>query len=206
MSPSLLSAHGSFGPGKFHILFDVLANVFVDIAFGEFGSDPDSVLDRAVRRAAVADDADAVDADERRATVFRIVHPAFERTKRRPHQQIPELRNRAFLDVFPEEQPDGLRYGLGNLEYDISDETVANDDVGPSGHQIAPLDVSDEVERSFREELERLFGQFVALGLFLADGQEADFGIRVPEEVPRVDLAHDGELQKVIRLAVDVCA
>src|SRR5207244_12788364 len=51
----------------------------------------------------------------------------------------------------------------------------------------------------FRSEL-------VALALLLADRKQADARVVEPEDIARVDVAHDGELQKVPRLRIHVGA
>src|SRR5207244_3526636 len=54
--------------------------------------------------------------------------------------------------------------------------------------------------------LVRFLGELVALALLLADRKQADARVVEPEDIARVDVAHDGELQKVPRLRIHVGA
>ena len=141
-----------------------------------------------------------------RAAVFGVIDAAFERPEGRPHHEIAELPDQVVADVLADHEPDGFGNGFGDLEHDVADETVADDDVCLAGHHVAALDVADEIERRFGQELERLLRQFVPLGRFFTDGKQAHAGVRVLQEVLRVDLAHDGELQEMVRFAVHIRA
>src|SRR5207247_1197721 len=54
--------------------------------------------------------------------------------------------------------------------------------------------------------LVRFLGELVALALLLADRKQADARVVEPEDIAGVDVAHDGELQKVPRLRIHVGA
>ena len=79
-------------------------------------------------------------------------------------------------------------------------------DVGDPAVNLAPLDVADEIQWRRLQQPVRLPRQLVALGLFFADGEQADAGLLDAECDARVDAAHDGELKQVLRPALDVGA
>ena len=71
---------------------------------------------------------------------------------------------------------------------------------------VVPLDVAHEVDGHVREDLERFLGEFVALDVLAADGDQADARLFDVLEHLRVDFAEDGELREVQRRAVGVRA
>ena len=125
------------------------ADVFVHLRLDRLDGDLDRVLDRARRRLAVRDDADAVDAEQRRAAVLGVV------------ELLERVHHRFLIDARLGEQADDERRDrLVELEHDVADEPVADDDVDRAavalpGRQVAPLDVADEVEPGRLEELVR---------------------------------------------------
>ena len=78
------------------------------------------------------------------------------------------------------------------------------------GHDVAALDVADEVAARGRpalgQQLVGLLDQRVALGGLLADRQQADPGLGDAEAVAGVDRAHLGELHQPLGLALGVGA
>ena len=65
------------------------------LVHGEVAGDADGVLDRLRVRAAVADDAAAVDAEERRAAVLGVVDALLDVVERALEQQRADLARRA---------------------------------------------------------------------------------------------------------------
>jgi hypothetical protein len=73
--------------------------------------------------------------------------------------------------------------------------------------EVAAFDVADEVDvREGAQQREGVVGEGVALGVFFADGEQADAGVVDEQDVARVHVAHDGELDEVVGVAVDVGA
>ena len=79
------AAHGDRGGG------DLLLDARNEIAGREPVRHRDRVAHRLRRRAAVADDGQAGDAEQRRAAVLRVVDPAAEPPERPPRQQVSDL-------------------------------------------------------------------------------------------------------------------
>ena len=98
------------------------------------------------------------------------------------------------------------RQPFANFQGDISDESIADDDVDDAGEKIAAFDVADEVDGTFLEARVDFAGQFVAFNFFFADGEQADARAAISESGAVIDLAHDRELDEVLGLGIDVGA
>ena len=119
-----------------------LADLFVHARLDGAHCDLHRVLDGARRRVAVADDADAAHAEQRRAAVLGVI-------------EMLRAPLRACLCRSPARRARGSTIigidGLVELEHDVADEAVADDDVdraaiARAGGKIASLDVAVEVE------------------------------------------------------------
>src|SRR5262249_24820711 len=71
--------------------------------------------------------------------------------------------------VFPKKCLHGVGESLTDLESYIAGEAVADDHIHRAAVQIAPLDVTDEVQPGALQQLIRLARQLIAFGLFGAD-------------------------------------
>ena len=123
----------------------------------------DGVADGLRRRAAVADDAQPGDAEQRRAAVLRVVDALAEPPERAPRQQVADLARKRALQLLAEQRPRPSRPALRSLQHDVAGEAVADDHVGVAAVDLARLDVADEVQRRGLEQLVRLARQLVAL-------------------------------------------
>ena len=56
------------------------------------------------------------------------------------------------------------------------------------------------------EERQGVVGEGVALGVFFADGEQADARVGDVQDIAGVHVAHDGELNEIVGIAVDVGA
>ena len=102
---------------------------------------------------------------------------------------------------------DQLHDPLGGLESDVADETIADGDVAVAVEEVAAFDVADEVDSGKgAEQRKGVAGEGVALGVFFADGEQADARVGNLEDVLGVDVPHDGELDEVVGVGVDVGA
>ena len=72
--------------------------------------------------------------------------------------------------------------------------------------QIVAFHVSDEVQVQGPAKLERLKRQFIALGLFRANAQNADPWILVAKDFAGVNAAHHGVMRQVQGFALDISA
>src|SRR5262249_2335299 len=125
--------------------------------------------------AAMADDRHALDAEQRRAAVARVVEDA------------PDARHRVTAgdlaaELLVHELVEELRDRLIELEEDVADKAVADHHVEvavrtTAAQDVAPLDVAGEVEPALHQQLVRLFHRDVALLGLLADGEQPDGGV-----------------------------
>ena len=100
----------------------------------------------------------------------------------------------------------GHREAFGRFQNNVADKTVADHDVHVVLEQVVTLDVADEIQIQLFAELEGFECEFVALGILRADAQDADARVFPSEHFARIDIAHDGELREVERLAFDIGA
>ena len=118
----------------------------------------DRVLDRARRRLAVRDHADAAHAEQRRAAVLGVVE-----VLERLHERF-----RLETGVRLQHRDHHRRDRLVELEHDVANEAVADDDVdrpaiAAAGREVAPFDVALEVHAGGSEELVGFLDDRVAL-------------------------------------------
>ena len=100
---------------------------------------------------------------------------------------------------------------LIELEHDVPDEAVADDDVdrpavAAARWQIAPFNVPLEVDAGVSQQLVRLLHHGVSLFRFLADAQQPHDRVVAAEHVLGIHGAQAGELDQLLRRAIDVRA
>ena len=151
--------------------------------------------------------ADSADAEQRGAAVLGVVEALFEVAEGLAGEERADLGGDGGLQGFAEGDGDELGGAFAGLEGDVADEAVADDDVGVAVEEVAAFDVADEVDvGELAEEGQGVAGEGVALGVFFADGEQADAGAVDAEDVAGVHVAHDGELDEVVGVGVDVGA
>src|ERR1044071_4284017 len=176
---------------------DLLANVFVDAALHERGQGVDRAPEGARSARAVADEAHAVHAEERRRTVLLPVDARAEPRQGTPHEQRAEHGQRVALDLLAHRAAEERGRALRGLQEHVAGEAVGDDDVAGPLEEIAALDGADEVQmaRGF-EERQHLLHELVALALLLADRQQPDARVLVAEEIAGEAGAHVRELDE----------
>ena len=183
---------------------DLRLDLVLDPVGDELPGPADGVADGGRVGPAVADDADAVDAEELGAAVFGIVDLLVDLLQVPLHEEVAELGEDVLGDLVAGHGQDALDDALGDLEGDVPGEAVADDDVGDAGEQVLALDVADEAQGRLLEPVEGLLDEVVALALLLADAHQSDPGVLQADDRLHEDLAHDGELDEVVGLAVGV--
>ena len=155
----------------------------------------------------MADDDDAVDAEQRRAAVLRVVHAPAEPPERALREQVADTCRERARRAPRRSSVSTMSTRLSlDLQHDVAGEAVADDHVGHARVDVARLDVADEVHRRGLQQPVRLASQLVALRLFLADRQQADARRSHAERDLRVHRAHHRELQQVRGPALGVGA
>ena len=95
----------------------------------------------------MADDADALQPEQRRAAVFGVVEPLLEvgeslARSRNPTWRVMVACNDSFsMDAY------GRNHPFGDLQRDVAHKTIANDDIGLAVVQVAAFHVADKVQR-----------------------------------------------------------
>ena len=179
----------------------------VDLGLSELGCDADSVHDGALVGCAVADDTDSADTEQGRATVLGVIDALLEVLEGTAGEEGPDLGCDGGLEGLSQQDADQACGSLAGLDGDVANESIADDDVGVTVEEVAALDVADEVHlRACLEQGEGVVGEGVSLAVLLADGEEADAGMGDVQDVAGIHVAHDGELEEVVWVAIDVGA
>ena len=152
----------------------------------------------------MTDDADAGNAKERSAAVFRIVEAASEPAERTARQQRSHHSGKRSIQFFFEKPLNGVDQPFAGLERDIAGKAVANYDVGIALVHLARFDVADEIQRRRFQKPMGIANQLVALAFLFADRQQADARALHAERHLRVDRSHRRKLQKMLRATIRV--
>src|SRR6266542_3498874 len=153
---------------------DRLGDLVGEVRAGGVARATDRVLDRERVGAAVADDAHAVHAHERRAPHLAPVHALLHSLERRPREQAADLRAQGGVERALQVLADDPRRALHRLQGHVAGEAVGRDDVELAGEEVAPLAVPDEVDGGATERRRRSAGELGALRLLLALREDRD--------------------------------
>jgi hypothetical protein len=179
---------------------------FVDLSFGELGGHANGVLDGVGVGAAVRDDANALDAQQRSAAVFGIIHALLEFVEGGARQQGADLARDGGFQRLAQHLVHHFHQAFADLQRHVADEAVADDDVGVAGINIAAFHVADEMNGERFEQRRGGARELVAFVLFFADGEQPHARPMGVKDDARVDVAHDGELRQHARRTIDVGA
>src|SRR5688572_22169205 len=169
--PAMVAPRVALGMGGSQEVEDVRVHLLLDEGRGR----ADRAADGARRRAAVADEDDAVDAEQRRAAVLGVVELLLQALEGGPHEERAELRLEVATDLLARALGNVADHGLGQLEHHVAGEAVGDDHVHLAPQDVPALDVADEVHvRRLGQQAVRLLAELVALARLLADRQETD--------------------------------
>ena len=152
----------------------------------------------------MADHADPIDTQQRRATRFVVVIAPGDGLERTTDQVLFLLH--VLQHLVREAAEHHFGHPLAGLEQHIAHEALADNDVGPPLVQVAALDVAQVavLDRAFEDQRVSLAGRVVPLALFTADVHEADARPGNAQHFPGVDVAHDGVLHEMLGLGAGV--
>src|SRR5262245_34698975 len=122
-------------------------DALTQIGFIEFLGDADRVADGFRRRAAVTDQHDLLAAQQRRSAEFRIIEALLDAAESLSGQDSSGLRQHRLSQLGLEQSHNRLDQTFAGFQNDVAGETVANDHVDLAGEDVAPFDVSDEIDR-----------------------------------------------------------
>src|SRR5438132_1304663 len=131
----------------------------------------------------MANDANAVDTEERSATVFAVVITIDNRLEDR--MRAGALGVQRIQDFFADDRHHKIENAFTNLEHDVADEAVRYHDVANALVNIAPFYVAREViaQSAGIEQGVSFFGEVVPFLFFGADIHQADFRVFALENV-----------------------
>src|SRR5437667_421856 len=149
-------------PEEGYALLDIALDMFVHVPLEELLGHADRVFDGPARRAAVTDDADAVDAQKDRAADFGVIHPPLEPAERTLEQRVPDpAQQGAGSDLLEKHFFQCLGHAFGDLQGHVPDEAIAHHDVRCTGEDVTPFDVPYEVQPTLLQLFERLLPNLV---------------------------------------------
>src|SRR5437588_1593859 len=184
--------------------FQLPDDELVELGTGILSRNRQCVLDSALSRAAVANDADAVYSEQRRpalGTVVVVVHEGLQRLL--TFLTLGFERAQDFLGHhFNSKLKDPLAY----LQHDIADEAIGDNHVAGAAIDVAAFDVADELlpQGAAIEKRVRFLGQVMALLFLRADVHEADGRLVALEDMAGEYYALDAVIEKVRGHLVDV--
>ncbi len=94
----------------------------------------------------MADEAGAIDAEQRRAAMLGVVDLAFDVAKGALGQHQAGAIERRLPGLLLEHPDHHLTESLGHLENDVAGESVTDHDIDVAGEDIPAFDVADEVD------------------------------------------------------------
>src|SRR5437868_2093638 len=152
------------------------------------------------------DDAHTLHPKQRGSAVFRMIKPLLEVGKRATRQHVANLPRNCCPERLFERGTDQLRDPLRGFQRNVAHKSISDDYIHAAAIDVASFHIPDKIQRKLLEQGECLAGEFIALGLFLPDGEQADSRTLGAEDFSAVSLTHYGELLQVLRLAIDVGA
>src|ERR1700683_1642874 len=98
-----------------------------------------------------------------------MVDALFEIGKSAARKHVADLRGNCRLERFFQNGAHQVGYTFGNLERDVTHESIGDDYVDVTVEQVAALNIANKVQGQRLQQLERFASQQVALGFFFAD-------------------------------------
>ena len=178
----------------------------IDAVFDGLDGHADGVANGFDAGTAVGDDADSVDPQKKGAAVLFVAGFFLDGFKSGAGQPGSRHAEGCFLNFVFEPLENGGGDTFAGFEYDIADESVADDDFDRAFKEIASLDVANEMDGGVGEKFEAFFSEAIAFGVFRADGEESDAWFGVAEDFFGVDGAHQGVIEKMLGAGVEVGA
>src|ERR1700733_15689110 len=139
--PLRSAASSDGGSGK------LLIDLFIDARAAEFAGHAYGVFNGVRVRAAVRDDRDSSNTQERSATRFRRIGALAKIVEGLLGQSVADLRFQRALDGFFQHALNVFHQAFTDFKGDVADEAVADDDVYIAAKHVAAFDVAYEIQR-----------------------------------------------------------
>src|SRR6185312_75345 len=166
-----------------------------------FSGDTDGVGDGALAGGTVGFDDGAIEAQNYGAAVHFRVHAFLHFFQTALGKFRAQHSNGRCGQLLLENAADGVAEAFGSFENNVAGETVSHDDIHGVIEQIKSFDVTDEIQIELAAQFRRSASKVGALGLFGTVAQNANARFGNAQECLRIDVAHDGELRQMQRLA-----
>ena len=72
--------------------------------------------------------------------------------------------------------------------------------------QVVAFDVAEKIQVHTPAQVSGLAGEVVTFEFLGPIAQDADAGLLIPQNLPRINAAHDSKLHQMLRLALRVCS
>src|SRR4029077_19670188 len=185
---------------------ELVFDLFIDACFGQSGCHADGILHRARVRTPVGYHAHAPHAQQRRAARLRVINLLLQSFQRSPGKQESNLRSQRTIHRLPQQPKHLERQPFANLQRDVSYESIADNHVHFARKQVATFHVAHKMHCALLQSRIHLARQFVALDLFLADGEQPHARPAVAKRRPVINLSHHRKLHQMLRFGIHVCA
>ncbi len=159
-----------------------------------------------MRRVAVSDDCEPLEAEQIAAPVRVGVEPTAQAAERRTDHEAAERPSSRGDDLLAQRLEHGPDRALEHLQRHVAREAVADDDLGRALEQQAPLDVPDKADPVRGKQLVGLADEPVALLRLLADREQTDLRVGEVQDLLGEDRPHVRELEQVLGTRVGVRA
>lgn len=183
---------------------DFAGDMLVDMVLNGLSGDEHSVHDGSFTGGSMGFHNVPVEPQEWRTAVTVGIHAPGDCPKSVSGQERSELALGVLHELSLEPLEHATSETLASLENDVADEAIANDDIDAIAKEVMAFDIADEVNGSLLAEFIGFEGQFIAFDGLGADAQDADTGLSTTEDLPGVDMAHDGVLEEMHRFTVNV--
>src|SRR6266852_2649023 len=179
---------------------DAVAYLVEEAVDLEVDGDADGVGEAMRIGAAMALDADALQAEEDGAVVAPRIEPLAPLVQRACRQPIADARRQRILEGRAQELGIEPRRALGSLDRDVAGEAVRHHHVDGPGADVVALDeaVKADGRTGAAQARARAAHGVIALQILGADVEQAYRRLLHPEHGAREDVAHQRELHEVV--------
>jgi len=139
-------------------------------------------------------DDDSAQAEQAGAIVTAVIDPTLEPFDDRKCDQCSQASEQIALEFLAQKSGEHLRQPLRRLQRHVTDEAVADDDIGLALVDAVPFDVANEIQPRTRKQFGSPLDHIVPLDFFFADVQDTDARPVAVLDCGNQRSAHDPEL------------
>src|SRR5262245_9148185 len=185
---------------------NLLDDMRVHLLFNGLGRDAQRVLDRQRRACAVRDYANAIYPEKQTAAVLFIIRLVLNRSNGIPREECADFSHPCAHELVLEPFKHRHRDRFARFQDNVANESVAHDNFNRIFKEMAAFYVANEVKRTWSQHLEYFLGQFGAFNILVAERDQANGRIRVMQNMPGINGAHERILKKMFWARIDIRA